>query len=85
MRECMEEVGCTAVVKELVCSAETYTQHSGIGYFHPVQAYYLGELTPQTKEPTELDHKLVWVSYEKLKGKLFLEMQNWALERAIEG
>lgn len=85
MRECLEEIGCIAVVKEFVCSAETYTKHSDIGYFHPVQAYYTGELKPQVKVPTEFDHKLVWVSYEKLKGKLFLEMQNWALKRAIEG
>lgn len=36
MRECFEEIGCTVVVKEFVCSAETYTQHSDIGYFHPI-------------------------------------------------
>lgn len=30
--------------------------------------------------PTEDDHDLKWVNYENLKGNLFVEMQNWALD-----
>lgn len=83
-RECTEEVGCTAIVKEFICSAETYTEHPVIGYFHPVQIYYTGEIEQQVQEPLEADHKLVWLTYEKLKGSLFLEMQNWALDQYHE-
>lgn len=79
-RECMEEAGCEAVIGKFICSAESYAEHSEIGYFHPIQNYYLGELSNQTAEPQEKDHSLEWVAYKELKGKLFAEMQSWALD-----
>ena len=83
-RECAEEVGCTAIVKDFICSAETYTEHSVIGHFHPIQTYYKGKIEQQEQEPMETDHKLVWLTYAELKGNMFLEMQNWALEQYHE-
>lgn len=80
-RECIEETGCTAVIKEKICSAETYTTHPELGYFHPVQSYYVGELKEKVSEPIETDHVLKWVKYDDIKGKMFAEMQNWALEQ----
>ncbi len=35
-------------------------------------------------EPTEKDHHLYWIDYNILKGKMFVEMQNWALEQLAE-
>ena len=32
------------------------------------------------QEPIENDHKLVWVKFEDLKGNMYMEMQNWAVE-----
>ena len=32
--------------------------------------------------PIESDHEFMWVEYEQLKGKMFAEMQNWAIEIA---
>ena len=29
----------------------------------------------------ELDHMFRWVEYETIKGKMYLEMQNWAIEQ----
>ena len=43
-RECLEEVGWLPCVKGELCSAETYCFHPTIGYFHPIQTYYYGEL-----------------------------------------
>lgn len=80
-RECLEEVGYTAVVKEFICSAETYIEHSVIGHFHAIQNYYAGEIMQRDQEPLEVDHKLVWLSYKELKGNMFNEMQNWALDQ----
>lgn len=80
-RECIEEVGYTAIVKDFICSAETYTEHPEIGYFHPIQNYYIGEIKNQVQEPVDADHKLVWLSYEELKGNMFPKMQNWALDQ----
>lgn len=83
-RECMEEAGYAVSVKEKVCSAETYCKHPSIGYFHQIQTYYVGELTSKVRTSTEADHEFVWVKYDKIKGKLYAEMQNWALEQCAD-
>ena len=43
---------------------------------------FIGEVAC-ISEPTEKDHVLLWLNYDELKGKLFLDMQNWALEQYI--
>ena len=83
-RECIEETGYTVVIKEKICSAEAYITHPELGYFHPIQSYYVGELKERVTEPTETDHILMWFKYEEIKGKMFAEMQNWALEQCAE-
>lgn len=82
-RECMEEAGCRAQVKYKIGSAETYYKAPQIGYFHPVQTYYAGVLSEKVQEPTETGHRLVWVEWEDLKGRMVLEMQNWAIEEGM--
>ncbi len=59
-------------------------KHPTIRYFHPVQTYYFGELLEKVSDYTETDHIFYWIEYEQLKGKMFVEMQNWALEQAYE-
>lgn len=83
-RECLEESGYIVHIKQKVCSAETYEKHSTIGYFHPIQTYYIGELLEKVQEPIEQDHKFLWIEYENIKGEMFVEMQNWALEQCFE-
>ena len=80
-RESLEESGCPACIEERLCSAEAYMNHPTIGYFHPVQTYYLGKLLERESTPIDTDHVLCWMEYDQLKGKMFLEMQNWALEQ----
>lgn len=82
-RECLEETGYTAIINQKICTAESYTTHSKLGYFHPVQSYYIGTLKEKISEPTETDHVLIWVKYDDIKGKMFSEMQNWALEQVF--
>ena len=41
-RECLEEAGYEVEIVREVDSAETYMVHPTIGYFHPIQKYYLG-------------------------------------------
>ena len=81
-RECIEEVGCSPHVDGRLCSAEAYIKHPTIGYFHPIQTYYVGTLLNCKSTPIEKDHVLCWVEYDQLRGKMFVEMQNWALEQA---
>lgn len=83
VRECLEEAGYTVSVGEKICSAETYCRHPVIGYFHPVQTYYAGRLLEKTAEPSEKDHTFLWMDYDELRGRMFAEMQNWALEQVF--
>ena len=83
-RECMEEVGCSPCVEGKLCSAEAYMMHPTIGYFHPIQTYYFGTLLDRKITPAETDHILCWLEYDKIKGNMFVEMQNWALEQLSE-
>ena len=83
MHECLEEAGYTVKIKRKLCTAETYTTHPKLGYFHPIQAYYAGELTEKVSEPTESNHELLWMDYEDAIEKMFAEMKSWAIEQAI--
>lgn len=78
-RECLEEAGVEVTIGEKICSAETFTTHPRLGPFHPIQTYYAGEIIKQVQLPLEKDHTLLFGSFQELDGKLFAEMQNWAL------
>ena len=82
-RECLEEIGYTVKIGAKIGSAELYTKHPTIGYFHPIQVYYLGELLDKIAEPVESDHELMWVDADELRGNMFSQMQSWAIDEAI--
>lgn len=84
-RECLEEIGCNITIHTKICSAETFTHHDKLGHFHPVQTYYIGIINEQIKEPIEIDHELVWFNYNDIKNKMYVEMQNWAIEQVLKG
>ena len=81
-RECMEEAGYLCAVNGRLCSAESYTYLSSVGWFHPIQTYYVGNLLEKVAIAIETDHNFSWVEYGLLRGNMYLEMQNWALEQA---
>ena len=83
-RECREEIGYTVTVGKKICSAEAWCEHETIGLFHPIQSYYTGRLIEQTYVPEESDHELFWQDYHTLRGNMYTEMQNWALEQFIQ-
>ena len=80
-RECLEEAGYTISIKQKFGSAEAYTKHPQLGYFHPIQTYYIGELLEKVQEPIENDHEFMWIEYELIQGKMFAGIQNWAIEQ----
>lgn len=84
-RECLEEIGCNITIHTKICSAETFSYHDKLGYFHPVQTYYTGIINEQIKDPIETDHELVWLDCNEIKNKMYVEMQNWAIEQALKG
>ena len=80
MRECIEEVGCQANIERLLCTAEAFDVHPRKGFFHTVQSYYLGSISAPVCEPVEKDHTLLWMDYNDLRGRMFSQMQNWAID-----
>lgn len=82
-RECLEESGFEVKIKQRICSAEAYIKHPTIGYFHPIQTYYLGDIIKRIQDPIENDHEFLWIECNELSGKMFVEMQNWAIEQAL--
>ena len=83
-RECLEEVGCKASIDRLACTAEAFVVHPRKGFFHPVQSYYLGSISDPICEPIEKDHTLRWFDYAELRGRMFSQMQNWAIDYCWE-
>lgn len=83
-RECLEEAGYSISVGDKICSAEKYCFFKTLGFFHPIQNYYRGTLLSKDAEPIEADHELVWVEYSRLKGNMFLDIQDWAIEMAFQ-
>lgn len=82
-RECLEEIGCSVIVDDYICSAEAYCVHDKIGYSHPVQYYYSGKIVQKLKAPIENDHKLKWLELEKAETELVVEQQIWAVRKFI--
>lgn len=83
-RECLEETGYTVSIGQQVCSAETYCKHSTIGYFHPVQTYYMGELINKVSDSFECNQEFIWLQIEDAKKEMYSEMQSWAIEQAVK-
>lgn len=83
-RECLEETGCSVLVSKKLCSAETYTKHSRLGYFHPIQHYYLGGIIEKIKTPIEKDHTFLWLDINEAIENMHSKMQSWAIEQAIK-
>ena len=44
----------------------------------------MGEVISKVTDSIENDHDFVWIEYDEIKGKMFVEMQNWALEQCIK-
>ena len=83
-RECIEEAGYDVSIKEKLCSAETYCKHDKIGYFHPIQTYYIGGIISKVSTSCDNDHNFVWIDLNQIRGKMFAEMQNWAIEECLK-
>lgn len=84
-RECLEETGYDITVDKKICSAEAFTHHEKLGYFHPIQTYYIGTINKQAQKPKETDHSLEWIDVKEIHNKMYAEMQNWAIEQTLKG
>lgn len=82
-RECMEEIGCPAVIEGYIGAAETYCFHSEFGWFHPVQYYFFGRIGERISAPVETDHTLEWIPINEAEWKLNIKQQIWAVQRLL--
>ena len=83
-REVIEEIGYSSEIDYYFGSGEQYkSDQTDIGYFHPIQNYYVGRLIEKIAEPIEKDHSLEWVRPEDAVGHFFIEMQDRALAEFI--
>ena len=82
-RECIEEIGYSVSVLNYISSAEIYLLHPTIGYFHPIQYYYCGEIIAKVKSFFEKDHNLEWILCDNIEGKFVVEQQEWAVEKHL--
>lgn len=67
-----------------ICSTEEYWIHKELGYFHPIQYYYCGELLEKVAEQKETDHKLEWISIDNIENKMHIKAQGWAIKYFLE-
>ncbi len=84
IRECLEETGFRVTVSEYICSAEMYSVHPTIGYFHPIQHYYSGFFEEKVGAPCETDHELVWIPLKNASEKMLVPIQRYAVERYLK-
>lgn len=84
-REIMEELGYQSTVEENVCSAVQYLySESERAYFKKVGHFFKVKLTEKVSEPIEMDHELVWCSFEESLQMLAQEFQAWAVRQAFK-
>ena len=84
-REIMEELGYQSTIEENVCSAVQYLySESERAYFKKVGHFFKVKLTEKVSEPIEMDHELVWCSFEESLHMLAQEFQAWAVRQAFQ-
>lgn len=84
-RECLEEIGYTAHVGDLLCWGEEYlfAEKSG-DYMHLTGHCFETVLGEKVQAPVEPDHTLIWVDPNTCADKMFLQYQAWAVKLAWE-
>ena len=83
IRECLEETGFRVTVSDYICSAEMYSVHPNIGYFHPIQHYYSGFFEEKISSPCETDHELILVPLKEAADKMLVPIQQYAVKEYI--
>lgn len=83
-REILEETGFEVGELTPFASGEAFWIHETLGYFHPIQYYFSGELTQKIREPIEKDEQLVWLPVYEWAEKLKMDVQAWAARKYLE-
>jgi 8-oxo-dGTP diphosphatase len=84
-REIMEELGYQSTIEEKVCSAVQYLySESEHAYFKKIGHFFKMSLAQKVSEPIELDHELVWCSFEESLQMLAQKFQAWAVGQAFK-
>lgn len=84
IREAVEEIGYSIKIDKYLFAADTYCIHERIGYFHPIQYYYSGDIIEKVQEAVEADHSLQWIPYKEIESKMYVKQQIWAIKEYRE-
>lgn len=82
-RECLEETGRRVQLQRYIGCGESYLIHKKIGYYHPIQHYYVGTLGEKIAKPTEKGERFYFLPWNEAKKVMKLDSQIWAVEQAI--
>lgn len=82
-RECLEETGYQIAVRGFFCKSDMFYQDS-FGAWHPIGFFYNAKLGEKVQEPTELNHKLIWLPVREAIGQMFFKHQSWVIEQAFK-
>lgn len=83
-REALEETGYSIEVEKYLKSVDIYTIHSELGYFNPMQHYYLGRLSKYVASPMEEGYSLEWLEVDEL-DEMFLDVQRDIVKAYLGG
>ena len=82
-RELIEESGYTLKDISFFDTVSTYIYHPKKGYMDIDATFYIAKFNERVAEPTEKDHKIVWVSPLEYKDKLYREYQRYILNKYV--
>lgn len=82
-RELIEESGYTLKDISFFDTVSTYIYNSKKGYMDIDATFYIAKFNKRVAEPTEKDHKIVWVSPLEYKDKLYREYQRYILNKYV--
>lgn len=83
-RELLEETGHAISMDSYVGQASQICKQSNSDkYFRKVGNFYIAQLLNFEQAPTEVTHKLIWMSPNEACNYLTYDFQKWAIEQAL--
>ena len=83
-RETIEETGYTMKNIKYFDSVRSWYYSDKYGYIDTEATIYTSKFDKKVTNPIEIDHKLLWISPEEYKNKLYHEYQRYILKKYVQ-
>lgn len=83
IRETMEETGYDLIDIEYYDNVKCYYEVSNQYCLGDID-FYIAKLGKKIANPTEIDHKLIWVKPEEMKDKMYFEYHRYILNKYLK-